>query len=43
MKWGKQLKSPVRDKDGNYIMLNLLRESQGCINSFKSLSENMKH
>jgi hypothetical protein len=43
MKWGKQLKIPVRDKDGNYIMLNLLRESQGCINSFKSLSENMKH
>lgn len=34
---------PVRTKDGDYVVLNLSRESQGCIHSFKSLRQNIKH
>jgi hypothetical protein len=34
---------PVRTKDGDYVILNRSRESQGCIHSFKSLRQNIKH
>lgn len=34
---------PVRTKDGDYVILNRSRENQGCIHSFKSLRQNIKH
>ena len=33
----------IRNKDGDYLMLNILRESQGGTNPFKSSKENIKH
>jgi hypothetical protein len=35
---GKQFGGPISSKDVDHVMLNLCRESQGCIHSFKLIS-----
>jgi len=42
MKQGKQI-SPIRNKDGDYVMLILCRKSEGCIYSFNLSRENIIH
>jgi len=34
---------PIRNKNGEHVMFNLRRESQGCIHSFKMEWENIKY
>ena len=35
---GKQFGGPISYKDVDHVMLNLCRESQGCIHSFELIS-----
>ena len=43
MKHGKQLGVPLQTKMVTMFMLNICRESQGRIHSFKLSCENIKH